>query len=141
MKDPASIDRFLPHRAPFILLDAVLDAVPGVSARAEKTFSCSDPLLRDGTCVSEMLLVEAMAQCAGVAAAASAADRNGVLVAIDRFQAHGPVVSGDRLRIEARVLKKIGPMVKARATVHVGADLRAEGDLVLRLGMLPNAEA
>lgn len=122
----------LPHRAPFLLVDAVVERVPGERASARRLLSNADPLLRDAEQLSEVFLVEAMAQCAGIAAAGEDGT-SGVLVAIDGFQVHSPVQAGDLLLIEARVVKRMGAMVKTSATVRVGNELRAECDLVLRV--------
>jgi 3-hydroxyacyl-[acyl-carrier-protein] dehydratase len=123
------------------LLDTIVEVAPGAHARAERMVTTADPLLRDDACLSETLLIEAMAQCAGVASATGRGDTAGGLVAIDRLQVHGAVVAGDRLTLEAHVVKKMGPMVKVHVTARVGADLRAEGQLVLRLGALSTGHA
>jgi 3-hydroxyacyl-[acyl-carrier-protein] dehydratase len=126
----------LPHRAPFMLVDAILDHVPGQRASARRLVSTGDPLLRDERQLSEVFLVEAMAQCAGIASADEAGS-SGMLVAVDKFQVHSPVEAGDLLLLEARVVKRMGAMVKARATVRIGEQLCAECDLVLRLETAP----
>lgn len=122
----------LPHRAPFLLIDAIVERVPGECASARRLLTTADPLLRDECQLSELFLVEVMAQCAGIAAVAEDG-MSGMLVAIDGFQVHAPVEAGDSLLVEARVVKRMGAMVKASATVRVGDELRAECDLVLRL--------
>jgi 3-hydroxyacyl-[acyl-carrier-protein] dehydratase len=127
----------LPHRSPFILVDAIVERVPGRRAAARRLVSAGDPLLRDATELGGLLLVEAMAQCAGIAAAGDDGV-SGMLAAIDGFRVHAPVVAGDSLLIEACIVKRMGTMVKAKATALVGGDVRAECDLVLRLG--PAAE-
>lgn len=126
------MDTPLPHRTPFMLVDAIVERVSGQRASVRRLLSNDDPLLRDGKQMSEVLLAEAMAQCAGIAAAGEDGT-SGVLVAIDGFHVHSPVEAGDSLLVEARVVKRMGTMVKASATVHVGTDLCAECDLVLRL--------
>ena len=123
---------FLPHRTPFVLVDAIVEHVPGRRASARRMVSTSDPLLRDDFQLSEVFLVEAMAQCAGIASV-SEPGTSGMLVAIDSFRVHSPVEAGDALLVEARVVKRMGTMVKASATIRVGDELRAECEIVLRL--------
>jgi 3-hydroxyacyl-[acyl-carrier-protein] dehydratase len=123
--------QFLPHRPPFVLVDAVVERVPGQRATARRLLSTGDPLLRDASRLSEVFLIEAMAQCAGIAAA-EPDGVSGMLVAIDRFHVHLPVEAGEVLLIEACVVKKMGAMVKASAVIRVGGELRAECELVLR---------
>jgi 3-hydroxyacyl-[acyl-carrier-protein] dehydratase len=122
----------LPHRCPFVLVDTIVDHVPGQHASARRQVSSADPLLRDARELSEIFLLEAMAQCAGIASVSEPA-ASGMLVAVDHFQVHSPVKAGDSLLIEARVVKKMGAMVKASAAIRVGEELRAECELVLRL--------
>jgi len=122
----------LPHRTPFVLIDAVIEHEPGRRASARRQVSSGDPLLRDESQLSEIFLVEVMAQCAGIAAVGEGGT-SGVLVAVDRLQIHSAVEAGDSLLVEARVVKRMGAMVKATATIHVNDELRAEADLVLRL--------
>ena len=57
----------LPHAYPFLLLDRVVEMVPGVSAVAMKNLTRDDPLLDGDGCLPAVLLAEAMAQCAGMA--------------------------------------------------------------------------
>jgi 3-hydroxymyristoyl/3-hydroxydecanoyl-(acyl carrier protein) dehydratase len=123
----------LPHRSPVVLLDEIVERVAGERASARRLVSGLDPLLRDDGRLTEVMLVEAMAQCAGVAAAAGVDPVMGVLVGIDGFRCWGVVSPGDSLQIDARVLKRMGGMVKARATVRLGGEPRAEADLILKL--------
>jgi len=131
----------LPHRAPFVLLDRIVERVPGQRAVAHRLIPTADPLVRDDGSLLEVLLIEAMAQCAGMAAARDADETAGALVAIDRFDARVRVGPGDRLLIEALVIKRMGPMVRARTTVHVAEQLCAEADLTLRMGPPPRRTA
>jgi 3-hydroxyacyl-[acyl-carrier-protein] dehydratase len=123
---------FLPHRAPFVLVDAIVEHVPGQRASGRRMVSTSDPLLRDGDQLIEVLLIEVMAQCAGIASADDQGT-SGMLVAVDSFRVHAPVEAGDSLLVEARVVKRMGAVAKARATIRVDDELRADGELVLRL--------
>lgn len=126
------MDTPLPHRTPFVLIDAVIEHEPGRRASARRLVSNGDPLLRDENQLSEIFLVEAMAQCAGVAAAGDGGT-SGVLVAVDNLQVHAAVEAGDSLLVEAHVVKRMGAMIKATATIHVDDELRAECNLVLKL--------
>lgn len=128
----------LPHRAPFVLVDDIVERAPGERVSASRLITTADPLVRDQDGLGEMLLVEAMAQCAGVAASRDDDEPAGVLVAIDNFQSRARIVPGDRLGIDARVVKRMGAMARIHVTVHVGEELRAEGHLTLRMGPPPD---
>lgn len=128
----------LPHRSPFVLLDEIVERVPGQRAVARRAIPAADPLLCDDGFLGEVFLIEAMAQCAGVAASRGDDEAAGALVAIDAFRAMSRVAPGDLVLIEARIVKRMGAMARAKATVRVGENLRAEGELTLRLGPPPH---
>lgn len=127
----------LPHRSPFIALDTIVEVIPGERAVGEHVVSSADPLLRDGDTVSEALLLEVMAQCAGVAAGAGTGGVEGVLAGVDGFAVRRAVAAGDLLIATARVVKRMGAMVRASAAVHVAGVLCAEARLTLRLSKGP----
>jgi len=131
----------LPHRVPFVLLDRIVERVPGQRAVAHRLVPTADPLVRDDGSLLEVLLIEAMAQCAGMAAARDANETAGALVAIDKFDAHVRVGPGDRLVVEALVTRRMGTMVRARTFVHVADQLCAEAELTLRMGPPPRRPA
>ena len=62
----------LPHRAPFVFVDDVTEIVPGESARGLKTFAPEEAFFRghfpDDPLVPGVILTEALAQIAGIAA-------------------------------------------------------------------------
>jgi 3-hydroxymyristoyl/3-hydroxydecanoyl-(acyl carrier protein) dehydratase len=124
-----------------VLLDEIVERVPGQRASARRLIPSADPLVRDEGRLSEVFLIEAMAQCAGLAAARSEDEAAGVLVAIDGFSASVCVGPGDLMRIEARIVKRMGAVARAEATIHVGEQLCAEGALTLRLGPPPRRSA
>jgi len=70
--DPVSLG--LPHREPFIFVDAVVAHVPGERAEGVKKFAANDPVFRGhfpgDPIVPGVLLTEALAQLAGIAAGA-----------------------------------------------------------------------
>jgi 3-hydroxyacyl-[acyl-carrier-protein] dehydratase len=124
----------LPHRYPFLLLDRIVEVIPGVSAVAVKNLTSSDPLLDADGCLPAVLLAEAIAQCVGLAVLAVRPGSGAVLARIDRFRTgtHA-VVAGDQLEVRARILRVFGATVKSRGVVRVNGRVRAAGELVLQL--------
>ncbi|HEX9023483.1 MAG TPA: hydroxymyristoyl-ACP dehydratase [Geobacteraceae bacterium] len=98
--DPGS---YLPHRHPFLLLDRILSLEPGVSAVALQR------LTGNGSAYPQFLLVEAMAQLGGIAAAREEGG-GGILAAIDRAEFHGVARAGDTLTISVHIVKSFGPL-------------------------------
>lgn len=124
----------LPHRYPFLLIDRIVEAVPGEYAVAVKNLTCGDPILDADGLLPSALLAEAMAQCGGVAALDAESDGSAVLASLNRFRTRGRVGVGQQLIVYARVLRSFAGMVRLRAVVRVDGRARAACDIVLRLG-------
>ena len=122
----------LPHRPPFVFLDRILERQPGERAVAEKQFATADPFVGETGTLPTTLLAEVMAQCAGAAAGGEA--DHGMLVGVQDFRANGSVRVGDCARVEARVVRRHGAMLRAEAKISVGAVVVAEGVVLLRIG-------
>ena len=124
----------LPHDYPFLLLDRIVEVVPGVSAVAAKNLTRSDPLLDADGCLPTVLLAEAIAQCVGLAVVALRPGSGAVLARIARFRVGTrAVVAGDQLHVRARIVRVFGATVKSRGVVRVNGRIRAAGELVLQL--------
>jgi len=123
----------LPHAYPFLLLDRVVEVRAGHSARAIKHLTPGDPLLDAAGILSPVLLAEALAETAGIAVLGSAGGRTALLARIERFRCRAPVRAGDRLEIEARVVKVFGAIAKARGVVRVDGRIGAAGEVFLQL--------
>jgi 3-hydroxyacyl-[acyl-carrier-protein] dehydratase len=123
----------LPHTYPFLLIDRIVESVPAQRAVAVKNLTRGDPLLDADGLLPSVLLVEAMAQCAGVAVLGGDRGRTAVLASINRFRTRSRVVAGDQLRVSANVLRSFGAMAKVRAVVRVDGRPRAACDVVLQI--------
>jgi len=124
----------LPHRAPFLLLDQVLEIGERKGAFL-KLVSAADPCVgRDGRLPAAFIL-EALAQAGG--ALVSAHDGTlpavGYLAAVDDFRVHGDVRAGDMLRVEVEVVRIFASAVLLRGRALVDGALRAEGRVTLAL--------
>ncbi|HVO28226.1 MAG TPA: hypothetical protein VMW56_31860 [Candidatus Margulisiibacteriota bacterium] len=125
----------LPHGYPFLLLDRILEIVPGVSALAVKNLTTGDPLLDADGHLPAALLAEVIAQCVGLAVLGIRPGGGAVLARVDRFRvSRHAIVAGDQLRVRARILRVFGRTVKARGEVRVNSRVRAAGELLLQLG-------
>ncbi len=104
MFEIADIQRILPHRYPFLLLDRVLELEPGLRGVAVKCVSINEPFFQGHfpgrPVMPGVLVVEAMAQLAGVVALSASAEHAGqavYLMGLDAVRFRKPVVPGDRL--------------------------------------------
>ena len=124
--DPAAL---LPHRYPFLLLDTILSREPGVGA------SASIRVTFDAAPFPRMLMVEAMAQLAGVASGCGEGE-GGFLATIDHAEFHGDPSPGDTLLVEVRVVKGFGRLFLLEGEVTVDGRRLASATLTLGIGAL-----
>src|SRR5262245_49995260 len=119
--DPAS--EFLPHTPPFLLLDRIV-AIDGPTARFVNHVTAADPLPGPAARLSPILLVEAMAQGAGIVLGRqepALRERGAVLAAIDHCVIAGSAAIGDALEIEITVVRRYAAMARIKARASVGA--------------------
>lgn len=139
------IETLIPHRPPFLWIDRVEELEPGIRCVAVKFVDPENPIFSGHfpakPILPGVLLIEAMAQTAGVmmgSAAAQAGDnsRTGValLGAVNRFKFLKPVMPGEELRIETKKMTEVGQMAYVGGTVWVGGDLVASGELSVVFG-------
>ncbi len=137
--DPSALDigailEALPHRYPFLLVDRVLSLESGRRIVALKNVSYNEPFFQGHwpgrPIMPGVLIVEAMAQAAGVLIAHGAGPgREALLASIDRVKLRRPVVPGDQLRMEVDEVRTKGRAVQVRAVARVGGRVAAEGKI------------
>jgi len=123
----------LPHAAPFLLVDRVLEIGERTGAFS-KLVSAADPCVgRDGE-LPAAFVIEALAQGGGalLAAQGGGAPAGGYLAAVDDFRMLGAVRAGDELRIEVEIVRNFGGAVLLRGRALVDGQLRAEGRITLK---------
>ncbi len=134
--DILAIRALLPHRYPFLLVDRVLDlgddyiiAIKNVTAN-EPQFTGHFP---DYPIMPGVLIIEAMAQAAGVLVLGKIEDRANkhvFLARVDEARFRRPVVPGDQMRIEIKVVHGRPTRIKAQGKAFVGDQCVAEAMLV-----------
>ncbi len=132
MAAPSDTTPRLPHAAPFLMLDRVVD-VGERSGVFSKHVTGADPCVAaDGTLPAAFLL-EALAQGGGalVAAMDEASPKIGYLASVDDFRAHSPARVGDTLRIEVEIVRHFAGATLFRGRALVGDRLVAEGRFTL----------
>lgn len=129
MMDVNEIREYLPHRYPFLLVDRVTELTPGESIVAYKNVTVNEPFFNghfpDHPVMPGVLIVEAMAQAAGVLGfkTMDKKPQDGSIyyfVGADNLRFKRPVVPGDRLMLEAKVVSEKRGIWKfdVRATVE-----------------------
>ncbi len=124
----------LPHREPFVFIDEVREIVPGEKAVAVKTFPPGHPFFRGhfpgDPVVPGVILTEALAQTAGIAAGAGG-NRSYRLSAIKMMKFLKPVRPAQELSLNARKSGSMGGLCQFQVTAEVEGELVAEGVIVL----------
>jgi 3-hydroxyacyl-[acyl-carrier-protein] dehydratase len=152
------IQRFLPHRSPFLLVDRILEIHPvgdlsepppvakvGTKVVALKNVSFNEPYFQGHfpsfAIVPGVLLIETMAQVASFSVYPSMAkdldqlsrDFQCILVGIDEARFRKPVVPGDCLRIESEVTKCRGKLWGFHCFITVDGERVAETNILANL--------
>ncbi|SIS45874.1 3-hydroxyacyl-ACP dehydratase FabZ [Neptunomonas antarctica] len=113
--DVKEIREYLPHRYPFLLVDRVLELVPGESIVALKNVSVNEPFFTghfpEHPVMPGVLIIEAMAQAAGILGFKTMDKKpeDGSIyyfVGSDKLRFKRPVVPGDQLKLEASILSE-----------------------------------
>ena len=131
MSEPTNPFPRLPHAAPFLLLDRVLD-VDERSGAFLKLVSAADPCVAPDGRLPAAFVLEALAQGGGAfLTAQSGGPTAGYLVAVDEFRMLGDVRVGDALRVEVTVVRTFGGTVVFRGRALVGESVRAEARFTL----------
>ena len=136
------IMQFLPHRYPFLLVDRVIELEPGVRIVALKNVTINEPFFQGHfpgqPVMPGVLIIEAMAQAGGLLAYESGpADKHGQLIyfmGMDKVRFRKPVVPGDQLIFEARILRMRTKVAKMAGTAFVDNQLVAEAELMASFG-------
>lgn len=140
--DIRGILEYLPHRYPFLLIDRVLELEPGKRIVAIKNVTINEPFFVGHfphiPVMPGVLMIEAMAQAAGVlsfATLGTRSDPNSVFyfAGIDGARFKRPVGPGDQLRLEIEILRFARSVSKFRGVATVDGAVVAEAELMCTL--------
>ncbi|NPA60667.1 MAG: 3-hydroxyacyl-ACP dehydratase FabZ [Epsilonproteobacteria bacterium] len=135
------IQKILPHRYPFLLLDRVISIEEGKYIEAYKNVSISEPVFQghfpNHPIYPGVMIIEGLAQAGGVLAFQSASDKeqkdieNKVVyfMSIDRAKFRLPVTPGDQLIYKINVIRHRGRVWHLDAKAYVSDKLVAEAEL------------
>jgi beta-hydroxyacyl-ACP dehydratase FabZ len=137
--DINEIREILPHRYPFLLVDRIVEIeeerIVGI-----KNVTVNEPFFTghfpNFPVMPGVLIVEAMAQTAGILVLRSIPDRDSklvYLVSVDYARFRKPVVPGDQLRIEMKTVRRKGTVAKMSGRATVEGVLVAEAEVMCKL--------
>ncbi|MBE3033765.1 MAG: 3-hydroxyacyl-ACP dehydratase FabZ [Actinobacteria bacterium] len=152
--DRDQIQELLPQRPPFLLVDEVEELEPGVRCVAARTLRDDDFWFAGhfpgNPVMPGVLIVEALAQTATLAAASAAAEggaaaaapgpaagslngKIGLFAGIDKVRFKRVVKPGDTMRLEAEIVAVHGPVGRAKVKATVDGQLACRGELMFAI--------
>lgn len=129
----------LPHRYPFLLVDRVNEIIPNQSIRALKNVTINEHFFaghfNEYPVMPGVLIVEAMAQVAGILTVSSFGQRKDneiyFFAAIDKARFKRQVVPGDQLVFEVELTNFKRGIGKFKAVAKVDGQLAAEAEIMI----------
>jgi len=136
------IMKLLPHRYPFILVDRVVELVEGDKIIALKNVTINEPFFAGhfpgAPIMPGVLIIEAMAQTGGILFAVSQPEekRGGPVyfMGMDKVKFRKPVVPGDQLIFEVKILNMRSKAVKMSGIATVDGKCVAEAEFMATFG-------
>ncbi|MBW2592749.1 MAG: 3-hydroxyacyl-ACP dehydratase FabZ [Deltaproteobacteria bacterium] len=140
--DIQAIMEFLPHRYPFILIDRVIKLVPGRKVLALKNVTINEPFFQGHfpgrPIMPGVLIIEALGQAGGIISHPAMQDKNSDLamyfMGMDRVRFRKPVVPGDQLILDVKILQQRSKVFKMAGKATVDNVLVAEAEFLAMIG-------
>ncbi len=135
--DVNAIQRILPHRYPFLMVDKIVELELDKKVVGVKSVTINEPFFQGhfpGQAIMPgVLIIEAMAQVSGILVLNSFMDPENHLVmfmSINNAKFRKPVVPGDQLYLEAEVISKKSKYFSIKGSAYVNNDLVAEAEFM-----------
>lgn len=133
------IQKILPHRYPFLLVDRIIELEEGKKAIGIKNVTINEQFFQGhfpgNPIMPGVLIIEAMAQV-GAVAILSKEEYKGklaVFAGIEKMKIRKQVVPGDTLVMEAEMIALKMGIGKAKVSAKVGESIAAEGEVMFAL--------
>jgi 3-hydroxyacyl-[acyl-carrier-protein] dehydratase len=138
--DVTEIQKILPHRYPFLFVDAIVEMERLKRVVGIKNVTINESFFQGHfpgqPIMPGVLIIESMAQTGGVLLLTEVPDRENKLmyfVAVDGARFRRPVVPGDQLKVEMKVISWRGDFCKLEGRATVDGQLAAEATLMCKM--------
>lgn len=135
MLNKEEIEKIIPQRDPFLMIDEVEEYVPGESAVAYKHVNEKEWYFRGhfpgNPIMPGVLIAESLAQAGAIAILSMKENKgkNALFGGIDKLRFKKMVVPGDTLKLEVKIIKRKGPIGVGEALATVDGKVAAKGEL------------
>ena len=129
------IQKILPHRYPFLLVDRIIEVTPGERAVGIKNVTINEPFFQGHfpglPIMPGVLIVEAMAQVAGIAGLLMPENKGkmGLFAGINKMKFRRQVIPGDTLKVEVEFLAHKFGIWRVKASAKVDEAIVADGEI------------
>lgn len=133
------IRKFLPHRYPFLLVDRVVECIPGESITAIKNVTVNEPQFTghfpNQAIMPGVLIIEALAQATGLLGFRTMSEEPSedilyMLVGVDKVRFKRQVVPGDQLVLKAKIERRSKIIWKFSCEASVDGELCTAAELL-----------
>lgn len=146
MLDIVEIQKTLPHRYPFLLVDRILELEPNKRVVGIKNVSVNEPFFQGHfpghPVMPGVLIIEAMAQVGGIALLKAVDGSDGkimYLAGVDNARFRRPALPGDQIRFEVEILSNRGKAAKFSGKAFIDGKVAVEADIMCMM-MSKNAD-
>ena len=135
MLNREEIEKIIPQRDPFLMIDEVEEYIPGESAVAYKNVREDEYYFKGhfpgNPIMPGVLITESLAQAGAVAILSMEENKgkNALFGGINNMKFKKMVVPGDRLKLEVKIIKRKGPIGVGEALATVDGKVAAKGEL------------
>lgn len=129
------IEKIIPHRHPFLLVDRIDEMEPGIRAVGQKCFTYDEWFFKghfpEQPVVPGVLVIEALAQV-GAVALLSLEENQGKIPffgGISKARFRQKIVPGDCVKLECEIIKRKGPVGIGNATAYVSGKVAVSAEI------------
>ena len=137
MMESREIQRFLPHRYPFLLGDRILEIEPGKKGIGIKNLTGGEWFFQGHTAYPPVLLLESLAQVGGIVLASKVREGNpeaqfiGLFAGVPSFQFQRSPLLGEVITLKVEATQSMGTLYRFAAEVFVGGEKIAGGQIII----------
>lgn len=137
--DIQEIQKIIPHRYPFLLIDKIVEYEPGKRAVGIKNVTINEPFFQGHfpqyPVMPGVLIVEALAQVGAVAVLGMEENKGKIALfaGIDKLRIRKQVKPGDVLTLELELTRMRGSIGKGKGIAKVNGEIAVDGELMFAI--------